>query len=106
MWLSLVERLVWDQDAAGSNPVIPTNILGCRQAVRHSTLTAAFRGSNPLTPAIRYLKKFRSNRLTRQAREVRLVAGLLEGSSSRTPLLKTGEEGYTPVVKSLRLWEL
>ena len=24
MWLSLVERLVWDQDAAGSIPVIPT----------------------------------------------------------------------------------
>ena len=24
MWLSLVERLVWDQDAAGSSPVIPT----------------------------------------------------------------------------------
>ena len=23
MWLSLVERLVWDQDAAGSNPVNP-----------------------------------------------------------------------------------
>ena len=27
MWLSLVELLAWDQDAAGSNPVIPTTIL-------------------------------------------------------------------------------
>lgn len=26
MWLSLVERLVWVQEVAGSNPVIPTNI--------------------------------------------------------------------------------
>ena len=25
MWLSLVERLLWEQDAAGSNPVIRTN---------------------------------------------------------------------------------
>ena len=25
MWLSLVERLVRDEEAAGSNPVIPTN---------------------------------------------------------------------------------
>ena len=25
VWLSLVERLVWDQDVAGSNPVTPSN---------------------------------------------------------------------------------
>ena len=26
--------------------------MGCRQVVRHSTLTAVFAGSNPATPAI------------------------------------------------------
>jgi hypothetical protein len=26
VWLSLVERLVWDQEAAGSNPVTPTQV--------------------------------------------------------------------------------
>ena len=26
MWRSLVARLLWEQDVAGSNPVIPTNL--------------------------------------------------------------------------------
>lgn len=30
MWLSLVEHLVWDQDVAGSNPVIPTITKGTK----------------------------------------------------------------------------
>ena len=35
---------------AGSNPAYPT-ILGCRQGVRHQTLTLTFVGSNPASPA-------------------------------------------------------
>ena len=34
MWLSLVERLLWEQDAAGSNPVIPT-IKGLQKRYSH-----------------------------------------------------------------------
>ena len=30
---------------------VPPFIMGCRQVVRHSTLTAVFAGSNPATPA-------------------------------------------------------
>ena len=36
MWLSLVERLLWEQDAAGSNPVIRTS------ASSHNGLLALF----------------------------------------------------------------
>ena len=38
-------------DSGGSTPSLPTNTLGNRQTVRHSTLTAAFVGSSPASPA-------------------------------------------------------
>ena len=41
MWLSLVERLVWDQDAAGSNPVIPT-ISSVHNGFQYSVWTLDF----------------------------------------------------------------
>ncbi len=36
VWLSLVERLVWDQDAAGSNPVTSTILFKTMFKYKHS----------------------------------------------------------------------
>ena len=46
----IVTQLARGNCVAGSNPAYPT-ILGCRQGVRHQTLTLTFVGSNPASPA-------------------------------------------------------
>ena len=63
MWLSLVERGIWDAKVAGSNPVIPTitpfckywqlgktSISECSLVVKHSAHNRLTTGSNPVIP--------------------------------------------------------
>ena len=70
MWLSLVERLVWDQDAAGSNPVIPTtleqstlcSVFLCQEKHPLASLLLLFRKKETylrrLTAAITFLRAY------------------------------------------------
>ncbi len=61
-WLSLVERLVWDQDVAGSNPVSPTIffvVLNYRvgewlSLVERLVWDQDVAGSNPVSPTISF----------------------------------------------------
>ena len=51
--VQLVERQIVVLVVVGSSPIVhPIKQLGCRQAVRHHTLTVVCVGSNPAIPAI------------------------------------------------------
>ena len=56
MWLSLVERLLWEQDVAGSNPVIPTFNHSTDASVgsRYPAVNRSVVGSTPTCGAFKY----------------------------------------------------
>ena len=80
MWLSLVERLLWEQDAAGSNPVIPTT---SSRTMYRSRRLFFWKVIGSLTPSLLLSAKSHAcyccslvNVLTTPPRRYQLFAGL------------------------------
>ena len=55
--LSLVKRLLWEQEIVGSNPATPTIKWPDSSAVEPCTVNASVLGSNPSQAAIKFVYK-------------------------------------------------